>query len=55
MNVANQGGSVYAGMADRIVEKIFKVAHFRPESLAQFHPEWVAQFGPESVAQFRPV
>jgi hypothetical protein len=53
--VANQGGSLYAGMADMILKNIFKsgslssgkVAHFAPESLAQFGPESVAQFSPE--------
>ena len=52
---ANQGGSVYAGMAVSKPKKISKcgslssrkVAHFGPELLAQFSPESVAQFGPE--------
>ena len=54
MVVANQGGSLYAGMAVKILKKLLKVAHFCPESVAHFHPEWVAQFGPEWVAQFSP-
>jgi hypothetical protein len=54
MVVANQGGSLYAGMAVKFSKKTFQVAHFGPESVAHFHPEWVAQFGPEWVAQFSP-
>jgi hypothetical protein len=53
--LANQGGSLCAGMADMILKKYFKsgslcsgiVAHFRPESLAHFAPESMAQFRPE--------
>jgi hypothetical protein len=29
--VANQGGSLYAGMADMILKKYFESAHFRPQ------------------------
>jgi hypothetical protein len=54
MVVANQGGSLCAGMAVRIMKKPSKVAHFGPESVAHFHPESVAQFDPEWVVQFSP-
>jgi hypothetical protein len=52
--VANQGGSLYAGMAEKKLQKVFKVAHFQPEQVAHFAPEGVAQFAPEQVAQYRP-